>query len=215
SLVFQGEVARAIASQLKIQIAPERQDRLGHASPVDPEAFDAYLRGRYFWNRRTEERLPTAIEYFQAAIKKDPTYAPAYAGLADCYQLQAFAQYSADPPAEIMARAEAAALRAVQLDDALPEAHTVLGWVRLTFKWDWARAEKEFKRALELNGNHAPAHHFYAIYLAALGRQPEALAEINQARELDPLSVFVNASLGRQLYWARQYDRAIEQLRKT
>jgi serine/threonine protein kinase/TolB-like protein/Flp pilus assembly protein TadD len=215
SLKFQDEVARAIVSQLKIQVAPERQDHLRRASSVDPDAFDAYLRGRYFWNRRTEERLPTAIDYFKAAIQRDPNYAPAYAGLADCYQLQAFGQYSTDAPAEIAARAEEAALRAVQLDDALAEAHTSLGWIRFTVKWDRASAEKEFKRALELNANHAPAHHHYSLFLAAVGRQQEALAEINQARELDPLSVFVNGALGRQLYWARQYDRAIEQLRRT
>jgi tetratricopeptide (TPR) repeat protein len=214
-LALQSQVARAIAGQIKIQLAPQEQQRFERAHPVNPEAFDAYLRGRYFWNRKTEERLPRAIDYFQQAIAKDPAYAPAYAGLADCYDLLVFGQYVTQFPKDIVPRAEASALKAVQLDNTLGEAHTSLAWIWLRFKWDWEGAEKEFKRALELNQNYAPAHHYYSLHLAAIGRQQEALAEIKQAQELDPLSVVVNGALGRQLYWARQYDGAVEQLRKT
>jgi tetratricopeptide (TPR) repeat protein len=169
------------------------------------------LKGRYFWNKRTRQGFQQAIEYFQQAIASDPGYARAYAGLADSYTL--LRGYSESPEAESMPQARNAALKAIALDDRLAEAHTSLALISETFDFDWETAEKEFRRAIELDPNYATAHEWYAEYLGLQGRISEALAESDRARRLDPLSLIIAADKGTILYYARQYDAAIAQSR--
>jgi len=214
-LATQEEVAQVVADQVQIKLSPQERARLGNARPIQPEVYELYLKGRHFWNRRTEESLKKAIEFFQQAIDKDPKYALAYAGLADSYGLYGFAQYAALPRGEAAPRAKAAALKALEIDDTLAEAHAALAAIHHRSTWDWASAEKEFKRAIQLNPNYAIAYQFYALLLASIGRQEEAIAAVKRAQELDPLSLIINAALGRQLYWAREYDAASKQLQKT
>ena len=170
------------------------------------EAYDLYLRGRYFWNKRTADGFEQAIDYFQQAIAKDPGYAQAYAGLADCYVLMA--AYSGVPPAEFVQQARAAAQKALQLDEGIAEAHTSLALITENYDWDWPLAEKEYRRAIELNPNYATAYQWYAEYLTWLGRFDEAARESERARELDPLSLIIAADNGMIFYYSRQYDRA-------
>jgi serine/threonine protein kinase/TolB-like protein/tetratricopeptide (TPR) repeat protein len=211
-LVVQEEIARDIAARLRSRLrggggdGPKR-----HTS--DNEAYQDYLRGRYFWNKRSAEGFRRAVAYFNRAIERDPSYALAYAGLADTYALMS--DYSIVPPREAMPKARAAALRAIELDEALSEAHTSLAFVRMAFDWKWEEAESDFRRAIELNPNYATAHQWYASYLVQVGRSGEALAEIRRAQELDPLSAIISANAGLYLYYARDYDAAAEQLRKT
>jgi len=212
-LVLQGEVARAIAEEVRIKLTPEEQARLTPTRPVNPEAFEAYLRGRYFWNRRTEEALKKGIEFFGQALEKDPAYALAYAGLADSYCV--LGDYSFLPPKEAIPRAKAGATKALELDETSAEAHTSLAFVKHRYEWDWLGAEREFKRAIELNPNYATAHHWYSDYLEQMGRHDEAITEIKRAQQLDPLSLIINAVVGRRFRSARRYDEAVEQLRKT
>lgn len=214
-LALQSEVARAIANKIRVQVTPQEQTRLAQARSVNPEAYEAYLKGRYFWSQRTEEKLRKAIEYFEDAIKKDVNFAPAYSGLADSYGLFGFSQYAALPPTEAERRAEAAARKALELDDTLAEAHTALGAIQHRSKWNWVEAEREFRRAVELNPDYTPAYQFYALCLSSVGRQQEALAAIRRALELEPASPIINAAAARQLIFARQYDLAIEQLQKA
>jgi TolB-like protein/DNA-binding winged helix-turn-helix (wHTH) protein/Flp pilus assembly protein TadD len=214
-LTLQREIAQAIANAIQVKLRPGEQERVAGAHPVNPQAHEAYLLGRYFWNRRTGDGLNKAIDYFQQAIEKDSNYAPAYAGLADAYGLLGFAEYGTLSPKEAVAKAEAAANRALQIDETLAEAHTALGAIKHRFKWDWEGADREFKRAINLNPNYATAHHWYALYLASMGRMDEAVAVAKRGRELDPLSLIVNTGFGRVLYFARQNDQAIERLQKT
>ena len=214
-LTLQGQVARAIANQIRITLTPEEQVRLASVRPVDTEAFEAYLKGRYYWNKRSREGLDKAIGYFQQAIEKDPKYALAHAGLADCYGLIATTIVGAMSSGEAAPKTKAAALKALEIDDTLAEAHTSLASMQFNYDWDWPAAERGFKRALELDPGYATAHQRYSLYLIAMGRTQESVAEINRARELDPLSISINFSLGWRLYMARQFDPAIEQLRNT
>jgi TolB-like protein/DNA-binding winged helix-turn-helix (wHTH) protein len=212
-LTLQGEVARAIAREIKVTVTPAEETRLASARPVNREAHEAYLKGRFFLNKRTEEGLGKSIEYFQQAIEKDPLYARAYAGLADAYWMQPF--YGSVPRNEAYPRTEAAAKKALELDDTLAEAHSSMGAIKSVYDWDWSAAEREYKRALELNPGYAEAHRTYARYLSNVGQLDEAIAEVTRARELDPLSLMVNTDVGVAFYFARQYDQAIEQLQKT
>ena len=180
-------------------------------SPASYEAYDLYLKGRYFWNKRTAQGFQQAVQCFEQAIAKDPKYARAYAGLADTYALMS--TYYLAPPNEVMPKARTAALKALQIDDGLAEAHTSLALIAEIYDWDWQTGEKEYRRAIQLNPNYATAHHWYAEFLAFQGRFDEALAESERARHLDPLSVIIAADRGAILYFARQYDRAIEQFR--
>jgi len=212
-LAVQDEIAREIAARLRSRLR-------GGAAPADPKrhtsdsaAYQDYLRGRYFWNKRTEDGFRRAVSYFNAAIERDPSYALAYAGLADTYSLMS--DYSIVPPREAMPKARAAAERALALDANLAEAHTSLAFVRMAYDWKWEEAGRDFERALELNPNYATAHQWYASYLVQVGRHGEALSEIKRAQELDPLSSIISANAGLYLYYARQYERAVEQLRKT
>ena len=212
-LDLQSEIAQAIAREVHIQLTPGVQARLTARRPVQPKAYDYYLQGRYlFWNKRTEENLNKAIELFQNAIKEDANYAPAYAGLADCYSALSVVQVSALRPAEGRRRAEEAATKALQLDSGLAEAYSTLGYVN-HYNWNWTTAEQHFKRALELNPNYANAHNVYASYLMTRGRVDESIAASNRARELDPFSLAISAQRGFLLENARRYDEAIEQLR--
>jgi len=211
-LAVQEEIAQAVAHETQLSLADRRSGAIPEAlSPETYEAYDLYLKGRYFWNKRTEEGFRRAVEHFEQAADKDPTYARAYAGLADAYAL--LSSYSLGPPTELMPKARSAALRALELDDRLAEAHTSLALIHENFDWDWPSAEKEFRRAIELDPNYATAHHWYAEFLAFQGRFDEALAESERARQLDPLSLIIAADRGAILYFARQYDRAIEQFR--
>jgi len=213
-LSLQSEVARAIAVEVRIKVTPAEQKLLVPKRVVAREAVDNYLQGRYFSNRRTEQDMRRAISYFESAIKADSNYAPPYAGLADCYNQLGTALIGVMPPTEARRTAEAAARKALEIDNELAEAHATLGYVSY-FNWNWAAAEEEFKRSLELNPNYASAHSQYAHYLVARERIDEALAEINRAQELDPLSLSISSSRGLILQNARRYDQAIEQLRRV
>jgi TolB-like protein/DNA-binding winged helix-turn-helix (wHTH) protein len=214
-LTLQSQVASAIVNEIRIKLTPEEQARLNNVRPVSPEVYENYLKGRYYWNRRSGEGLTKAIEYFEQATKNDPQYALAYAGLADCYGIIAATIFGRVPSAEVAPKATAAALRALELDNSLAEAHTSLATVRFNYDWDWPAAATEFQRAIELNPSYATAYQRYSLYLIAMNRTQESIDEINRARDLDPLSISINFSLGWRLYLARQYDRAIEQLRNT
>ena len=212
-LTLQSEVARAIANEIKANLTPAVQARLARTHAVNPEAYEAYLRGRYFWNKRTGEGTKKGIEFFGHALEKDPAYALAYTGLADCYYL--LADYSFLSPREAFPRGKAAATKALELDETSAEAHTSLAVIKSEYEWDWLGAEREFKRAIELNPNYATAHHWYSDYLGEMGRHEEAIAEIKRAQQLDPLSLIINTVAGVRFHWARRYDEAVEQLRKT
>jgi len=205
------EIARELSQRLGLKLSREERRRLTKRYTENTEADQLYQKGRYFWNKRNPEAIQTGIEYFKQAIEKDSNYALAYAGLADSYA----APSSGLSAREWMPKAKEAALRALEIDEALAEAHAALGYIRYRYDWDWFGAEKEFKRAIDLNPHYAPTHHWYSMLLASLGRQAEASAEIQHAQETEPLSLIVNADVGWQMYSRGQYDRAIEQLRKT
>lgn len=209
-LSVQSEIAHAIADEIQVTLGENKSALATQPNilPSNYEAYDLYLKGQYFFNKRTAAGLTEAIKYFQGATDKDPSYARAYAGLADCYTLMS--AYTARPPADLIPKARAAALRALQLDDRLPEAHTALALIVQTYDWDWQTAEKEFQRAIALNPNYATAHHWYGEHLMWRGRFDEALQENERARQLDPLSLIIAADNGAILYFSRQYDRAIE-----
>jgi tetratricopeptide (TPR) repeat protein len=214
-LSLQADVAGAIAREIMASVAPGQKPGLARPRPVAPEAYHACLRGRFFWNKRTEAGLRKAIESFNEAIAKDATYAPAYAGLADSYALLGSNFHDAIPPREAMPPAKAAALKALELDPQLGEAHTSLGYVLMAYDWDLPAAEKEFQQALRSNPSYATAHHWYAHFLLAAGQPDQAAAEMKVAQSLDPLSLPVNVGVGWCSYFARRYDEAIVQYRKT
>jgi TolB-like protein/Flp pilus assembly protein TadD len=212
-LALQGEVARDVAQHVQAKLTPQEQIRFasGQSRSVNPEAYELCLKGRYQWNKRTREGLMKALEYFQRAIRVDPSCALAYSGLADTYGVLGNNGFL--PTNEVFPKAKAAALKAVELDGDLAEAHASLA-VELAPS-DWQGHEKEFLRAIELNPSYANAHHWYALGLVAMGRSDEAIREIEQARRLDPLSARINTNVGLVLYGARQYDRAIAELLKA
>ena len=208
----QSEVSERIARSLAVELLPTPPGQPASSRPVNPQAYEAYLKGRYYANKLAEEGLYRAIEQFTQAIGIDPAYAPAYAGLADAYYGLSSLYL---PPREAMPKVKAAAEKALELDDTLAEAHISLAFVKAYWEWDWAGGEKEFRRALELNPNHAPAHEWYGFYLASLGRSEEGIAELKRAQELDPLSFGIQFYLGKSYYFAGQYDRALEQAQKA
>src|SRR5262245_3093243 len=212
ALGMQSEIARAIAREVQAKLTPAEQARLINSVAVNRKALDDYLQGRYLFNKGGQ--LPKAVEYFQSAIKEDSTYAPAYAGLAACYNSLGSVNVGALPPPEARRRAEEAAVKALQLDNALAEAHAALGFTRL-YNWNWTAAEQSLKRAIELNPSFAEAHSIYSRYLSAMGRAEEAIAETNRAQELDPLSLLISMQRGFVLTNLRHYDEAIEQLRRV
>jgi TolB-like protein/DNA-binding winged helix-turn-helix (wHTH) protein/tetratricopeptide (TPR) repeat protein len=211
-LALQSEVARRIAGSLAVELLPARRGPPGLSATTTPAAYEAYLKGRFFWNKRREEPLRKSIEYFQQAIQHDPRYAPAYSGLADAYIV--LETYSALSAKQTLPLARAAATKALELDDSLAETRTTLAAIR-QLEWDWTGAEAEFRRALELNPNYATARQWYSEYLTMVGRIDEAVAEAKLAQELDPLSIIINYVLGYNLYVARRYDEAIVQYCKA
>jgi serine/threonine protein kinase/tetratricopeptide (TPR) repeat protein len=213
-LTMQDELARDIAAEIRIKLTPEALTRLASARPINPAAHDAYLRGRFLWNRRTEPELNKAKEYFNEAIAADPNYAPAYSGLADTYFYLGYA-WGHMPPREAIPLAKAAGLKAIQLDDNSAEGHTSLGFVKAMGEWDFPGAEQELKRAIALNPNYATAHHVYAVLLGALGRNDDAIAEMRKAVEVDPLSVPVRNMLADKLEEAHRCNDAADEFRKT
>ncbi len=210
-LLLQSDVARDIAKKIDLELTPQQRQRLvKDAHPVNPDAYQAYLLGRYYWNKRTADGLAQAGQYFQQAIQKDPNYALAYSGLSDYFAfLTLIGGPEILPPKQAMTQAKAAAIKAVQLDDSSSEAHASMGHILHNYDWDFEGAEREFKRAIELNPNYATAHHWYSHYLMQVGRTDESLAQGRLATELDPLSPFINQGLARQYYLSRQYDKAI------
>jgi len=214
-LDVQSQVANAIAEQIQLKLTPEASSRFARSTPVDMEAYDAYLQGRYFWNRRDRPGLQEAVQYLEQAVAKDSSQPKFYAGLADALAIMGSLPDSPIPRPEAMERARAAAIKAISLDESSAEPHASLGFVEMHYDWNWAAAEKEFHRAIELNSSYATAHHWYAYYLMAMGRQEESLAEIRRAQELDPLSLIIQRDVADLLYYARRYDEAIAQCRKT
>ena len=213
-LSLQGEIAREITDEIQFTLGDHKQAK-GRAipAPQNYEAYDLYLRGQFFLNKRTPADLEKAISLFQQAIDKDPKYARAYAGIAASYAV--LPGYSASPQGEFIAKGRAAALKALQLDEGSPEAHTALALIVQSYDWDWQTAEREFRRAIELNPNYATAHHWYAEHLTWRGRFDEALQESERARQLDPLSLIIAADNGAIFFFSRQYDRAIEKWRSV
>jgi tetratricopeptide (TPR) repeat protein len=208
-LALQGEIAREVADEIQLTLGEHKPSAAPPAPPSQNyAAYDLYLKGQYFFNKRTAEDLKEAVRYFQKATEKSPNYARAYAGLADSYAL--LAVYSTQPQTELMSKARAAALRALEIDETLPEAHTALALIVQNYDWDWQTSEKEFRRAIELNPNYATAHHWYAEHLMWRGRFDMALQESERARQLDPLSLIIASDNGAILLFSRQYDRAIE-----
>jgi TolB-like protein/Tfp pilus assembly protein PilF len=214
ALTLQGELAAAIADQVERTLSPPHTvTRRVNTRATNPDAYDLYLKGRYYWNQRTEAGFWKGIESFRQAAEKDPNYAQAYAGLADCYIL--LGPNDVLPAKEVYPLAKTAALKALQLDDTLAEAHASLGFVMLLYDWNPVQAEKEFRRAIGLNPNYPTAHHWYAYDLAAMKRADEAVAEIRRALELDPLSPIINTDVGQILFLVRRPDEAIVQCQKT
>jgi Tfp pilus assembly protein PilF len=211
-LALQDELASAIARQINIELTPDEQARFAKAQPVNPEAHEAYLKGRYYLSSYSQERVNKAVEQFELATKVDPSFALPYTGLADAYS------YGEDwyfPATEAMPRAKAATEKALQLDDALAEAHASLAFIKWQYDFDWERGESEYRRAIGLNPNYAEAHHQYGYLLALQGRFDESLAEMKRASELDPLSAGITSDVGLPLVFQAKYEAATEQFRKA
>ena len=215
TLAHQSQVARAIADQIRINVNPQEQATLKNVKVVNPQAYESFLKGRYFWNKRTADSLKVALAYFNQATEEDPKYAQAYSGLADTYSLLGDWQYAVMAPKEALPKAKAAAIKALELDNTLGEAHNSLAFCLDGFDWDFDSAGKEFRRAIELNPGYATAHHWYAWHLSLLGKYDQAIAEMRKAENLDPLSLIINADLAELLVLAHSYEESIRQSRKT
>jgi TolB-like protein/DNA-binding winged helix-turn-helix (wHTH) protein/Tfp pilus assembly protein PilF len=214
-LALQSDVAGAIAREIKLKLTSEESARLAGAPALNPEAYEVYLKGRYFWNKRTEDGFVKAIRYFEQATALDPNYAQPYAGLADSYALLGSMPNLEISRGEAMPKAKAAALKALQLNDSLADAHTSLAFVEMQYEWDWPSSEKEFKRALELNPNYATAHQWYAVWLMSQGKQVAALEEERRAQEADPLSTIIKTDTAQLLVYAGRYDEAVQQAQRA
>lgn len=212
-LNLQTEVAGEIARSLTLELLPAQKRQLARQRSVQPESYEAYLMGRYHWNKRTQQGLEKSLKHFQQAIQKDPTYAPAYAGMADTYLI--LGQYGYLQRDQAFAKTKQAALKALEIDNSLGEAHASLAAVLESSEWDWAGAEAGFQQAIELNPAYATAHQWYADFLAEMGRLDESVDEIERALELDPLSLIIRANGGKILIYARRYDDAVEQCQKV
>jgi TolB-like protein/DNA-binding winged helix-turn-helix (wHTH) protein len=212
-LAVQDDVALAVAREIQLRLTPQQRTRLA-VHVVNPEAHENYLKGRFFWNKRTEEAFRKAIEYFQAAIAEDPNYANAYAGLADAYVL--LEGYGFEPPERVTPKAKEAALRAIQIDDQLAEPYASLGLI-YEHDWNWTESGRNFERAIELNPNYSVAHHWYGSgYLAAIpGKTDEEISELRKAHELDPLSPMITTDLAAYLCFARRYDEGMKEFQEV
>jgi tetratricopeptide (TPR) repeat protein len=215
TLALQSSVASAIAGQIRATLDPRERAALAKAKVVNPEAYEAYLKGRYFWNKRTGDGLNKAIAYFTQAIEIDSNYAEGYSGLADSYALAGDWKYGLLPGQEAFAQAEAAASKALALDDSLGEAHASLALALDLYGWDWKAAEAEYQRAIELKPSYAPAHQWYSWHLIMMGRTSEGISELRKAESLDPLSLIISADMADALCVARRYDEAVQQGKKT
>lgn len=211
-LAVQDSVVRSIASEIHIALTDEQEKRLAAPRQIRPEAYEAYLKGRYYWNKRTGESMQKAEQYFEQAIDNDPTYAAAYSGLADCNS--GLTWHGFKSPAEALPKAYAAARKALEINPESAEAHASLG-LAMSHRWDWTGAEAEFRRALQLDPQYANAHHWYGDYLSIRGRHGEALAEAKHALKLDPLNLMISTWVGLRYYMARDYSRAIDQNRNS
>jgi TolB-like protein/DNA-binding winged helix-turn-helix (wHTH) protein len=214
-LTLQNRVSSAIVDEIRINLTPEDKERLAKNPSVSPEAYEEYLKGRYYWNKRSGDGFAKAIGYFENATRKDPQYALAYAGLADCYGIIGATIFGSIPASEAAPKAKAAAIRALQIDPSLAEAQTSLATAKFNYDWDWTGAAEGFKKAIQLDPTYATAYQRYSLYSIAMGRFDDSLDQIKKARDLEPLSISINASLGWRLYLAREYDRSIAQLRDT
>jgi len=210
---LQGEMSRVIARKVRVQVTPEDQVRLSRIQPVNRNAYEAYLKGRYYQAKRTDDGLKKSIAFFQEAVSRDPGYAQAYAGLADSHTYMA--NHGFLPPRDAVPQAKAMAAKALEIDDTLAEGHTSLAYIRMVYDWDWPGAEYEFRRSIELDPGYAKAHSLFACYFTLQRRFDEAIGEIRRALELDPLSIYDNTNLGWHLHAARRYGAAIDQFRKT
>jgi TolB-like protein/Tfp pilus assembly protein PilF len=211
-LAVQSDISKEISEQLRLKLTGEEQKKIAKQYTENTEAYQLYLKGRYYWNKRTQDGMRKAIEYLQQATAKDPKYALAYSGLADCYIVMGDNGWLSQE--ELTKNAKEASTKAIALDNSLAEAHTSFASVKET-EWNWREAENEYKRAIELNPNYPTAHHWYSIYLANMGHLDEAIAEARRAQELDPLSLQINKSVGDRYYDSRRYEEAHEQYRKT
>ncbi|MDH3285305.1 MAG: protein kinase, partial [Acidobacteriota bacterium] len=213
-LSLQGRAARAIASRIAVELTPQEHAHLSSARRVDPGVYEAYLKGRHFWRKRTTSSVRQGLDYFERAVKLDPSYAPAHAGIADSYIVDG-GRYLGVAPDVAYGRARAAAEKAMELDDSLAESHTSLAAVMTDYDWDWDGADREYRRAIELNPSYATAHSWYAEQLSRMARHDEAIAESRVARQLDPLSLTSSMIVAWILYFARRYDESIAQARQT
>jgi tetratricopeptide (TPR) repeat protein len=211
-VALQHEMARKIVMEMVVGLTPQERSRLAITPQVDPEAYQLYLKGRYFWNKRTEDALQRAITYFQEALEKDPNLAAAHAAIADCYVVLGAWNLNALAPADSFLTARSSALKALEINPDSAEAYTELSSVHALYDRDWSAAEKESKRAIELNPGYALAHQRYGAHLAQVGRFDEGIAQSKVAQHLDPLSLMVGTSLGERFYWARRYDEAIVEI---
>ena len=209
-LALQSAVAQAIAIEIQVMMTTEERGRLQEQRQVNPQALDAYMRGRYFWNRRTEQGMRRASQYFQQSIDSDPGYAPAYSGLSDSYSMLAAVGIDVMPPNTAMPMARAAALKAIELDPNLAEGHVSLAYVKFAFDWDLPGARQEFERAMALDPAAATGHHWFSHYYMAAGDLGKAMEEMRAALRLEPLSPSINIGIGWCYYYGKQYDKAIE-----
>jgi serine/threonine protein kinase/Tfp pilus assembly protein PilF len=209
----QEEIANEISGRLRLSLTGEEKKRLRKKPTQDPQAYQDYLRGRFYWNKRTEDGVKRGIEYFQRAVEKDPGYPLPYVGLADSYNILGYYAYAA--PRDVFPKAKAAALRALEIDGTLTEAHASLGYVQLYYEWDWSGAEREFQGVIERNPTYSTGHLYYGNHLIVTGRFTEAAEQFEKACELDPLSLINNTGIGWTFYFSRQYEQAVESLRKT
>lgn len=212
-LSMQDSLSEQVAQSLEIRLTEDERKLLTKSYTQNREAYKAYLKGRYFWEKKNETGFRSAIKYFEQAVKIDPNYALAYTGLADSYLM--LNSYGIDPPNETFPKAMTSVMKALEIDDTLAEAHTSLGYLKRDYAWDFKGAENEFKKAIELKPNYVIARHWYAEFLVLMGRSDEALFEIQRALEIDPLSLNINSALGFIHFYTRNYDEAIKQLRKT
>jgi serine/threonine protein kinase/Flp pilus assembly protein TadD len=212
-LALHKKMARTIVGEIKAKLPPEEEKYLTKSISVDSKAHEAYLRGRYLWNRRTKQSVESSIDYFKKAIQIDPSYANAYVGLADAYNIMG--DYRFSPPLEALPKVKEAALRALDLDETLGEAYTALGKASHLFEWNWSAAESYFQKAIELNPNYASAYQWYAEYLVTMGRYEEAITRMEHALTLDPLSLIINTNVGWMYYFAGRYDEAVEPYEKA
>jgi eukaryotic-like serine/threonine-protein kinase len=214
-LTLQSDVARSIADEIQVQVSPQERTRLARSRPVDPAAYEAFLKGRHFWYRRSPEALARAVELLQQAIGQDPSHALTYAGLADAYASIGWDLFGLAAPSESFPKAKQAARQALELDANCAEAHAALGWTAAGFDWDWESAEREFRHAIELKPQYALVHIWYSHFLRAMDRTEESLGEARRALECDPLGLVLNMHMGWHLHYSREHEKAVEQCQKT